>query len=85
MNKIVVGAADAAMEGNCAATHWAITSQRNEEEIIEGVESIEWKEGLVPAGEGIRLLDLVKNAVKNTAKLVEGEITTHNDNKKLLK
>ena len=36
------------------------------------------------AEEGIGLLDLVKDAAKNTAALTEGELRMYNENKKLI-
>ena len=41
-------------------------------------------DGLIPAGEGIDLLELITNIFKNTMMLTEGEIIIFNDNKKLI-
>lgn len=83
-SKVAVAATDAAMEENYIATHWIISTKDNEVEHSGGVRSTEWNVGLIPAGEGIGLLELVKNVNKNTKHLNDGEITIYNDNKKLI-
>ena len=84
-NKIAIAATDVAMEGEYLATAWIISTKGNEDECTDSIESTEWNEGIIPAGEGIGLLELIKIIVKNTAQLIDGKITIYNDNKKLLR
>ena len=72
------------MEEQYLATQWIISTNDNELEYREGVQSSEWDVGLIPAGEGIRMLDLIRNVNKNTTHLTRGELIIYNDNKKLL-
>ena len=67
------------------ATHWIVSTKQNEVEIEGGIVSSRWREGLIPSGEGIGLLDLIKHVVKATKDVPQGEICIYNDNKKLLK
>ena len=82
--KVAVAATDAAMEGNYMVTHWVVSTENNNEEWIGGIQNTQWSDGLIPAGEGLGLLDLIKNINNNVKHLTEGEITIYNDNKKLI-
>jgi len=85
VNKTAVAATDAAIAGQYIATHWIVSTKQNEVEIEGGIVSSRWREGLIPSGEGIGLLDLIKHVVKATKDVPQGEICIYNDNKKLLK
>ena len=49
------------------------------------MKTTEWNNGQIPAGEGLGMLDLIKNISKNTKYLQTGGIVIYNDNKKLIK
>ena len=83
-NRTAIAATDAAMDENYLATYWIVTTKQNEVELDGGVETTKWGNGMIAAGEGIGLLDLIKNIVTNTKDLDSGEITIYNNNKKLI-
>ena len=60
-------------------------TKKNEAERDGGVITNKWGTGMIATGEGIRLLDLIKNIVKNTKELDSGEVVIYNDNKKLIR
>jgi len=80
-----VAATDASMLGNMMATHWIITTLAQDAEIEGGIESKKWAEGLVPVGEAIGLLDLIKQIVQKTKSIPSGEIVVYSDNKYIIK
>ena len=84
-NRTAIAATDAAMDENYLATYWIVTTKQNKVELDGGVETTKWGNGMIAAGEGIGLLDLIKNIVTNTKDLDSGEITIYNDNKKLIR
>ena len=49
------------------------------------MKTTEWKDGQIPVGEGLGMLNLIKNISKNTKCLQTGGIVIYNDNKKLIK
>ena len=53
---------DAAMDGNVVAAQQILITNKNREEISGGVQSKKWDEGMLLAGEGLGVLDLVKSA-----------------------
>ena len=53
-------ASDATIEGSLLATHWIVTDIDQSIKICGGIENKNWKENIVPAGEAIGALDLVK-------------------------
>ena len=57
----------------------------NYAEQVGGIQSTRWNKGLIPSGEGLGLLDLVKYITAQTKQLEDGEICIYNDNKKLLR
>ena len=61
---MAVAATDTAMDGNYIATHWIIITKQNEDKLEGRVKSTKWIDGLIPAGEGIGLLELIINIVK---------------------
>ena len=60
-NRVAIAATDAAMEGNYMATRWIISTKNNEEDVVGGVQTTEWNDGQIPAGEGLGMLKLIKN------------------------
>jgi len=73
------------MVGNYLANHWIVSTKKNETIIFRGLESSQWNEGIIPAGEGIGLLVLIKKINTAIHNMNQGEICVYNDNKKLLK
>ena len=73
-NRVAIVATDAAMEGNYIAMQWIISTKNNEEDVVRGVQTTEWNNGQIPAGEGLGMLDLIKNISKNTTCLQTGGI-----------
>jgi len=55
-----VAASDALIYGNIMATYWVLTILNNNTREIGGVHSISWEEGMIPADEGLGILDLVE-------------------------
>ena len=84
-NRVAVAATDAAMKENYMAMRWIISTKNNEEDIVRGVQTTEQNDGQIPAGEGLGMLDLIKNISKNTKYLQTGGIVIYNDNKKLIR
>ena len=79
-----IAATDAAMDGSYIATHWIITTTQQTEKYEGGVKSTKWRSGMIAAGEGIGLLELITKIVKNTRELESGGIIIYNDNKRLI-
>ena len=73
------------MDENYLATYQIITTKKNEVERDGGVITNKWRNSIIAAGEGIGLLDLITNIVKNTKELDSGEVVIYNDNKKLIR
>jgi len=85
INGIAIAAMDASMVGNKLASQWITSTKGNEVEKEGGIKTNAWQEGLIPAGEGLSLLDLVAIIVKQTKYMQQGEIIVYNDNKKLIR
>ena len=62
----VVAASDASIRGDFLATHWIITTLLNDVKEEGGITTDAWGDGMIPAGEGVGLLDLVMKIVKAT-------------------
>ena len=73
------------MVENYIATHWIVTTRGNKVETAGNVKSTKWRNEMIPASEGIRLLGLIKCIVNATKDVEYGEIRIFNDNIKLLK
>jgi len=80
-----VAASDASIRGDLLATHWIITTLLNDVKEEGGITTDAWGDGMIPAGEGVGLLDLVMKIVKATKLLSSGGIVIYNDNKKLIR
>ena len=59
--------------------------KNNEEDQVRGILSTDLNKISMPPRRRIRLLDSIKNTVKETIILTEGEVKTCNDNKKPIK
>jgi len=84
MNRRAVVATDALMHGNFMATHWTITTLEQEINIEGRIESNTWAEGIVPVGEAIGVLDVIKYVVKRTRNITGGELVVYSDNKTII-
>ena len=73
------------MKGDYLATHWVITTLSNDVRDEGGIMLKEWQEGMIPAGEGLRLISLVSKIINATQNISAGEIVIYNDNKKLVR
>ena len=80
-----VAASDASMEGRHLATHWILTTLEKEVDVTGGVCDDQWDDGLMPSGEGVGILELIKQLVKNTASVDSGELIMFADNKYAVK
>ena len=81
----MVAATDAAMTRTYLATHWIVSTKSNDREIVGGLESTRWNDGLIPSGEGVGLLELITKITQATHNVNQGEICIYNNNKKLLR
>ena len=59
--------------------------QDQDTKIEGGVESINWKEGLISIGKAIRTLELIKYIVQRSRKITNGKVIIHISNKILLR
>jgi hypothetical protein len=84
VNREAVAATDASMIGNVLATHWIISTKSNDAEQQGGVNTSDWGEAMIPAGEAIGMLDLIVNVKSNTKHLSHGGLIIFNDNKKII-
>ena len=73
------------MNGDCLVTHWIITTLANDIRKEGGIKSRDWEDGMIPAGEGLGLLNLVATIAKANQYIMNGEIVVYNDNKKLVR
>ena len=69
------------MAGTYLVTHWVISTKNNDREIVGGLESTQWNNGLILSGEGVGLLELITKIKKATHNVNRGEICIFNDNK----
>ena len=70
INHRAVAASDSSIKDNLMATHWIISTLDQDNEIEGGVESRQWGDGLIAAGEAIGVLDLVKYIVQRSKNLI---------------
>ena len=84
-NRSALAATDASMNGKYIATHWIITTNINDKEISGGVQSNKWNDKMIPAGEGIGLLSLLRDINIKTKEYQTGKIVIYNDNKYLIR
>ena len=54
------------MDGNLMSSHWMMTSLENQMRIEGGAETTKLENGIIPAGQGLRLLALENYIINKT-------------------
>ena len=79
-----IATADASIDNRHMLAHWIITTLKNKLRIEKNISSSKWANRVLPAAEGIGIVNLIKNIAKNTTYLNSGEIIVSADNKKII-
>ena len=85
MNQCAVAASGISIEDNLLSIHWVIISLGNSTRIEGGVESKNWKDSMIPAGESIGTLDLVWYIIRRCKHIESREVVIYSNNKMNLK
>ena len=67
------------------AAYWIVTRLDETGKQTNNISLSKWTNRLVPAAEGIGLLNLIKEINKQIKHIIDGEITIYFDNKKVIK
>ena len=84
MNRRVVVASNAALEGTMLATYWIVTTINNTTKICGGIETKNQDETMILAEEALRVLDLIKAIAAATKNIQSREIVVYLGNKRVL-